>query len=294
MLCVFVGGNTSLSAGHNDVDGSGLSFAMKERVTPKTMRCGVLMLAVTLAAPVALAQDAQAAGGQRGQFGGGQFTGMQRAGGEVTAVSGATVTIKTEDGTTMTVVTTDNTRVMKGRPNEGGSTIKVSDLKAGDGVMAVGNLDAPNKTLHAAMIMATDAAELKAMKENLGKTYIAGKVTAIDMDNAKMTVLRSDGVSQTIGFDETTSFRRGRVEAGMMGSGRQRSGSANGVGGGAESITLADVKVGDNVGGQGSVKAGVFVPTQVVVATPGQRRQRPAASDATPNAAAPGAAAPPQ
>lgn len=272
---------------------------MKERVAGKTIRCSALMLAVALAVPVALAQDASAAGGQRGQFGGGQFAGMQRTGGEVTAVSGATVTIKTEDGTTMTVVTTDNTRVMKGRPNEGGSTIKVSDLKAGDGVIAVGNLDAPNKTLHAAMIMATDAAELKAMKENLGKTYIVGKVTAIDMDNAKMTVLRSDGVSQTIGFDETTSFRRGRVGAGMtMGGGRQRNGGTNGAGAGteagAESITLADVKVGDNVGGQGSVKAGVFVPTQVVVATPGQRRQRPAASDATPNAAAPGAAAPPQ
>jgi hypothetical protein len=269
---------------------------MKERMTTKTMRSGVLMLAMALAATAALAQDAPAAGGQRGQFGG-QFAGMQRAGGEVTAVSGATVTIKTEDGATVTVVTTDNTRVMKGRPNEGGGTgggpIKVSDLKVGDGLIAVGNLDAPNKTLHAAMIMATDAAVLAKMKADLGKTYISGKVTAIDMDNAKMTVLRSDGVSQTIGFDETTSFRRGRVAAGMAmgGGGRQRGGGAagsNGAGAGenAESITLADVKVGDNVAGQGSLKAGVFVPTQVVVATPGQRRQRPGATD-TPNAAAP-------
>ena len=231
----------------------------------------------------AVAQDAAGQDGgqrQRGQFAA-QFAGMQRAGGEVTGVSGATVTIKTEAGETMQIVTTDNTRVMKGRPNEGGGTIKVSDLKAGDGVMAIGNLDAPNKTLHAAMIMATDASVLAKMKADLGKTYIVGKVTGIDMDNAKMTVLRSDGVPQTIGFDETTSFRRGRVNLQMMGEGgggrrRERSGAET-TGENAESITLADIKVGDNVMGRGSVKGGVFVPTEVVVGTPGQRRQRPGA-----------------
>ena len=95
---------------------------------------------------------------------------------------------------------------MKGR----GETVKAADIKVGDGLVAMGNLDASNKTLHAAMIMATDAATLKQMKDNLGKTYITGKVTAIDVDNAKMTVERPDKVAQTIGFDETTSFRRGR------------------------------------------------------------------------------------
>ena len=30
---------------------------------------------------------------------------------------------------------------------------------------------------------------------------------------------------------------------------------------GGESITLADIKVGDNVAGQGALKGGVFVPT---------------------------------
>ncbi|QMV19281.1 hypothetical protein GOB94_11755 [Granulicella sp. 5B5] len=258
----------------------------------------VLGLAAALMATTgpAMAQDAPAGqdgagqnGGarHRGQFGGGQFAGMQRAGGEVTGVSGATVTIKTEAGETMQIVTTDNTRVMKGRPNEGGGTIKVSDLKVGDGVMAVGNLDAANKTLHAAMILATDAAVLAKAKADLGKTYIVGKVMAIDMDNAKMTVLRSDGVSQTIGFDETTSFRRGRVNAGMMmgeGGGERRRGGngagANAGGESAESITLADIKVGDNVAGRGAIKSGVFVPTEVVVGTPGQRRQRQGAPEA--------------
>jgi hypothetical protein len=169
---------------------------------------------------------------------------------------------------------------MKGR----GVTVKITDLKVGDGVVAAGNLDAPNKTLHAAFVMATDAAQLKAMKENLGKTYILGKVTAIDADNAKMTVQRLDGVSQTIGFDETTSFKRGRIGRGMgMGDAGTSAGNAAAAPAPtAESITLADIKVGDNVSGTGSVKSGVFVPAQLTVAAPGQGRRRDGSPHTTP------------
>jgi hypothetical protein len=232
---------------------------------------------------------AQDSGGQGG--GGGRFAGMQRVMGEVTAVSGANVTIKTEDGSVVQVVTTDNTRVMKGR----GVTVKVADLKVGDGLVAMGNLDAPNKTLHAAMVMAQDAAEVKKMRENLGKTYILGRVTAIDADNAKMTVMRQDGVSQTIGFDETTSFKRGR--AGRGGGGGVSGGGdvvASAPVPSAESITLADIKVGDQVSGQGSIKDGVFVPTLLTMGTPGQGRRR-GGGEGQPNATpepAPAAAGP--
>jgi len=218
------------------------------------------------------AQDA----GEGQQGGGrGQFAGMQRVAGEVTAVSGATLTVKTEDNGLMQIVTTDNTRVMKGR----GVTVKVADLKVGDGVTAAGMLDAPNKTLHAAVVFAMDAAQVKEMKENLGKTYIVGRVTAIDLDDAKMTVERPDHVAQTIGFDETTSFRKG-------GRGMRMGGAPGGAGGGAgatgdaggESITLADIKVGESVRGTGSVKGGVFVPTELVVMERGPRGAGDAAS----------------
>ncbi len=242
----------------------------------RTVVLAMVLAAAHAVGPVARAQEPGGDAGQRG--GRGQFAGMQRLGGEVTAVDGANITVKTEDGATMHIVTTDNTRVMKGR----GVTVKVADLKVGDGVMAMGNMDAPNKTLHAAMVMATDAAQIKAMRDNLGKTYIAGKVTAIDLDNAKMTVERPDKVSQTIGFDESTSFRRGgrggMAMNGMMGGGGM-GGRAEGAPGGeegGESITLADVKVGDNVRGTGTLKAGVFVPGQLVVVVPppagGRRR----------------------
>jgi len=219
----------------------------------------------------------------------GQFAGMQRIGGEVTAISGASLTIKGEDGTTYQIVTTDNTRVMK-RSGNGGSAVKVADLKVGDGVMAAGNMDAPNKTLHAAMVFATDAAEVKKLKDNLGKTYITGKVTAIDADNAKMTLKRPDGVEQTIGFDETTSFKRGRPGRGGGGFGMGGDSSAGAPAATGESITLADIKVGDTVGGQGALKGGVFVPAVLTVTTPGQPRHRP--GEAPANAAPAGTSAP--
>lgn len=251
----------------------------------------VLLLPLTLA-PLHAQEAGQPSGSERtrpdrtgpGGQGRGQFAGMQRVAGEVTAVSGATITVKAEDGASMQVITTDNTRIMKST-GEGNAPapIKATELKSGDGIMAAGNLDAPTKTLHAAFVVATDAEVVKKMRADFGKTYITGKVASIDVDNLKMTVLRSDGVSQTIGFDESTSFRRGgrglRIGGGFAGPGgsdaRPRAGATPGNPPAAEgeSITLADIKVGDNVAGRGSMKNGTFVPTQLnVLPTRGERR----------------------
>ena len=268
-------------------------------------------------------QDQGAQGGRRG----GQFAGMQRAEGEVTAVSGATVTVRNGEGQTVQIVTTDNTRVMKDR-----GQVKVSDLHVGDGLMAFGNLDPATHSLHAGIIMAEDAAQVKAMRENLGKTYITGRVTAVDLDDAKLTVERPDHVKQTIGFDETTSFKRavrgarggtsegagGGSAAGTGASGTGAAGTAGGGGGrgyggggmgmggdpsaglerafaNGESITLADIKVGDSVAGTGSLKGGTFVPLHLVDSPP--RRPRSGtdgagATGATGTAGAAGAGSP--
>jgi len=116
-------------------------------------------------------------------------------------------------------------------------------------------------------------------------------VTAIDVDNAKMTIERPDKVSQTIGFDETTSFKRGRgMMPGSMGTAAATPSAAPPAAANAgESITLADIKVGDTVNGQGSVKSGVFVPSQLMVATPGQgvRRNGAGRTDTTPGTTPP-------
>ncbi len=246
---------------------------------------------MALAGPVAMhAQEGQDVGFGSGQGRGegrGQFAGGQMVRGTVTATAADHLTVKTDAGDVYQVTISANTRLNKDR-----QPVKVTDIKVGDGVGAMGVLDAPTKTVHALFIGVVDAEQVKKMRENLGKTYIAGKVTAIDADNLKLTIARSDGVSQVIAVDDGTSFkRRGRAMVSMMnGSGPVEDGTA-GAGSGAgssggESITLADIKVGDVVAGPGAVKNGVFVPTELGVSDPTQQRRRRAAEGGGPSGAA--------
>jgi hypothetical protein len=232
--------------------------------------------------------------------------------GTITATAADHLTVKTETGEVFQVALSANTRLTKER-----QPVKVADIKVGDAVGAMGVLDAPTKTVHAVFVGVVDVEQVKKARENMGKTYITGKVTAIDMDALKLTVMRPDGVSQVIGVDEQTSFKRGgrgmaamasggAVEMGGGGPGGGRrgtgagtgaeagSGAGAGNGGGGESITFADMKVGDTVAGRGALKSGQFVPTELGVMDPaamGQRRRRGA--DGSGSGAAPaGTAAP--
>ncbi|WP_334269688.1 hypothetical protein [Edaphobacter sp. HDX4] len=187
--------------------------------------------------------------------------------GTVTAAASDHVTIKTDSDEIYQVSLTPNTRLVKDR-----QPIQVSAIKVGDGVGAMGELDAPAKTLHALFVAVVDAEQVRKMREDLGKTYITGKVTAID--DLKLTVQRPDHVSQVIAVDETTSFRkgRGRRRAGSMAGGTPPAQNATPAGeadGSGEIVTLADVKVGDMIAGRGGLKQGVFVPTTLAILPPG-------------------------
>jgi hypothetical protein len=93
-------------------------------------------------------------------------------------------------------------------------------------------------------------------------------------------------VVQVIQVDEDTSFRKGgrglQIALGAdqmgMGGGRgPRPGGAQAAvaeDAAGESLTLADVKVGSVVVGEGAVKKGVFVPTTLAIGEPGAQRQR--------------------
>jgi len=224
--------------------------------------------------------------------------------GTVTAVAGDKITLKTDAGDTFSVALTPNTRVIKDRQQA-----KAADIKVGDGIGAGGELDHANNTVHALFVSVVSAEEVKKMKDSFGKTWISGKVTAID--DLKITILRGDKVSQTIAVDDDTSFKRGgrgmamamRGDASIpMSGGDFRGGGASGGGrplqaDAGEPITLADVKVGDMVAGEGALKNGVFVPTTLAVSDPTQQHRRRQQSDApTPPspAPAPNAAASPQ
>jgi hypothetical protein len=135
----------------------------------------------------------------------------------------------------------------EGRAGGGGdgnppTALKSTDIKVGDAIAAMGEVDATAKSVGATMVMQIDPERAKQMREmaaNHGKTWIMGKVTAID--GVKVTLM--DGVDNTAHSfvaDENTTFRKRR-----------------------DPITLADIQVGDTVRVEGSVKDGSFLATSV-------------------------------
>jgi hypothetical protein len=166
--------------------------------------------------------------------------------GTVTAVTPDAITVKTPDGEAWKVTVGPNTRVMHER-----EPASMGDLKPGFGVMAFGQADAaePN-TLHALFASYQTADEVKARMAEFGKTWIGGKVTAIEGTKITITVQKPGQAAPgtaTFVVDETTSFKKGREE-----------------------VTLADLKAGDYVMGRGKVKDGSFVPTELTIRTPGE------------------------
>ena len=246
-------------------------------------------------------------GGQRRGGGFGGRGGGQAVQGTVTAASGNKLTVKTDAGDSYDISLSDGARVM-----ENGQAIKLSDIKPGDSVMAMGQVDAAKKTVEARMVNATDAATVAKARENLGRTYISGRITAIDAENLKITVMRRDNVSQAIAVDDGTSFQRGNsgvaadyaaaggsTLGGGMRMGRQ---GAQGAPPAPESITLADIKVGDAVMATGTLKGGAFTVLKMGVSEPGagpgagggQRRRVSDDQTAPPASSPPAPAVPPQ
>jgi hypothetical protein len=185
--------------------------------------------------------------------------------GKVTAVAKDSVTVApAAGGDAVTVKVGENTRIFKER-----QPIGLADVKVGDTVFARGPLN--GATLEAAIlgVVTPEMAERiqqgmgggkfggggkpQFNPEDLGKKFIAGEVKAIH--ETKLTIARPDGQTQEIQVDENTSFGRGR-----------------------ESITLADIHVGDFVRGPGELKENVFFAKELMVGRP-QILGRPAKPD---------------
>jgi hypothetical protein len=183
--------------------------------------------------------------------GGGMFMmGGNNAHGKVTAISGTEITMKDEQGQVFKVETGPNTRIRKDREEA-----KIADIHVGDTIVAGGNLDDQAKTVGAMFVMVLtpeQAAQMEKMRADFGKTWTAGKITAIK--DLTVTVERPDKVTQTITVDENTTFHKGAR-------------------GNATDITFPDIKVGDMLRADGSVKDGNFAATNLVVMEPRQPGQ---------------------
>jgi hypothetical protein len=181
---------------------------------------------------------------QQGQRGYGRRGNFQGTGGTITAIAGDTITLKTMDGKEATVKVTPETRYRRNRQDA-----KLSDFRAGDTVMVPGEPAGENTwTARGVMYDQNMGQRMMMMREEMGKKFIAGEVTKIEGTN--LTINRPDGQQQIIQVDENTSFRNTKHE----------------------SITLADIKVGDNVFGRGDLKDNVFVPAVLNVGAPGEMR----------------------
>ncbi|HEX3438159.1 MAG TPA: DUF5666 domain-containing protein [Pseudacidobacterium sp.] len=213
---------------------------MKARFTaPLLLLLGFLSLAICYAQD----QDGPPRGGRGGMMGGVMAAGSG-VHGTVTAVSGNEFTVKTEQGDTYKVETGPNTHFMKAR-----QPIKATDVHVGDVVITGGELDDKAHTVGAVFFAVLDAEAVQRMKQaqaDFGKTWLAGKITAIN--DLTLTVERPDKKTQTINVDENTSFQKHR-----------------------ESITLADIKVGDMVSARGALQNGNFVASVLNVMDPNRR-----------------------
>ncbi len=206
-----------------------------------TARCAVMGLLMAITVPSGLAQEGDAPGPPDGGNAMGRAFGRGNGvRGTVTAAAPGSFTVHTEEGETYQILYSANTHLMKDR-----QPIEASEVHVGDMLIAGGVVDAKAKTVGAVFIADIDANQVRNARAEFGKTWVAGKVTAIH--ELKITIERAgDKQPQTLAVDENTSFRKHR-----------------------EDVTLADVKVGDFISAQGALHADTFLATTLRIMTPG-------------------------
>jgi hypothetical protein len=206
--------------------------------------CGLLGFFVVATLPAQAQQDPSSNVPQQsqGRGFGGQEGGPRPSFGKITAIHNGSLEITRTDGQTVTIKITDQTEFRKDREKA-----TISDFKVGDLIMIRGD-ENPDHTVTAKMIGARSGSPGgpggpgggPAAMGTLGKDYVAGEVKAIDAP--RLTILRTDNVSQIIELSENTSLRKGR-----------------------DSITMADIQVGDHVMARGALQNDLFVPKGVMV-----------------------------
>lgn len=186
--------------------------------------------------------------------------------GAVTDVASDHYTVKTIEGDTYTVHFSANTRFMKQPPAPAGqqgaqgqqrgfdrmppTPIKSSDIKVGDVIMARGEVAPGDKSVGAMFIVQVDperAKQMQQMEASFGKTWLMGRITAIDGARVTLEGGPNHG-SYSFVADENTEFRSRR-----------------------QPITLADLTIGENVRVEGTLKDGQFVATSVNAMMPRAR-----------------------
>ena len=168
--------------------------------------------------------------------------------GKITAMKDGALELARMDGTSVTVKLTDKTEYRKDR-----QAAKLGDFKVGDMVF-IRTEGSGDQDLTALVVAdgpggpgmgGPGGSTMMMGGGQLGKDFVFGQVKSVEAP--KITVLRPDDVTQTLELNEETSLRKGR-----------------------ESVTIADIQVGDHVFVRGGVQNNVFVPKMVMVIGPEQ------------------------
>jgi hypothetical protein len=244
-------------------------------VNSKSWSWVILLLAMAVYTVATIAQEpagpdanANAPQGQGRGWGNGQ-NGPRPIFGKIASINAGALVLTRQDGQTVTVKLTDATEFRKEREKA-----TAADFKVGDLVMVRGDENADH-TVTAKMVGtrgggAGGPGGSGGMMGTMGKDYVAGEVKSIDAP--KITVLRTDNVTQTLELNEETTIRKNR-----------------------ESITMADIQVGDHVMARGAVQNDVFVPKGVMVMNAEQwKRMQEMGAAGGPSKPAGDAAAPPK
>jgi hypothetical protein len=159
--------------------------------------------------------------------------------GTVTAATPKSFTIRTDEGENYQVFYSPNTRLLKEQ-----QPMEAADIHVGDMLIAGGLVDAKAKTVGAVLVVDVDADEVRKARDGFGKTWVAGKVTAVH--EFKITIERAgDKQVQILAVDENTSFRKRK-----------------------EDVTLADIKVGDFISAQGDLHTNTFLAATLRIMPP--------------------------
>jgi hypothetical protein len=138
--------------------------------------------------------------------------------GTVQTLSGSTITVKNDAGVTMQVTVEDSARLLRVEPGQktlaGASPFSLTDLQAGDRVMARGAANADGKSLDATMLVAIKGADIAQKQErerdDWQKHGTGGLVKAVDPAAGTVTVSSGAGGTRTtvIHASPTTIVRR--------------------------------------------------------------------------------------
>jgi hypothetical protein len=172
--------------------------------------------------------------------------------GKITAIKDGALELVRMDGARVTVKLTDKTEYSKDR-----QSAKLRDFKVGDTVF-IRTEGSGDQDLTAMVVagrsgngpggpgMSGPGGGMMAMGGGeLGIDFVFGEVKSVEAP--KITVLCPDNVTQTLELNEETSLRKGR-----------------------ESVTMADILVGDHVFARGGMQNNAFVPKMVMVIGPEQ------------------------